>query len=42
MGGSGTEQTNFLLITERIVTTSGGVLSAEEGANVPDNFLSET
>ena len=42
MEGSGTDKFTLLLRTERTVTTSGGVLPAEEGVNVPDNLGSET
>ena len=40
--GGADEKTIFLLENERTVTTSGGVLSAEEGATVLDKLVSET
>ena len=36
------EKLIFLLENEGTVTTSGGVFSAEEGATVRDNLVSET
>ena len=40
--GGADEKLIFLLVTERTVTTSGGMLSAEEGATVLEKLVSET